>query len=221
MGNKTKITDETLTSAKILWNYLKLGQPLCKSDIVVAMGSHDVRTAEYAAQLVLDGWAPLLLCSGGLGRLTSGVWQETEADRFAEAAMQTGLPAGKILRETRSTNTGENLTFSKTLWEENVLSVNSVLLVQKPYMERRLYAAARLKWPKLKICVSSPPFSFEAYPTQDIPMDTVIHIMVGDFQRILLYPQKGFAIPQPVPESVQMAFDHLVNCGFVDQLIDH
>ena len=221
MGNKTKITDETLTSAKILWNYLKMDQPLCKSDLVVAMGSHDVRTAKYAAQLVLDEWAPLLLCSGGLGRLTNGIWQETEADRFAEAAMQAGVPAGKILRETRSTNTGENLVFSKTLWEQNNLPVTSVLLVQKPYMERRLYAAARLKWPKLSICVSSPPISFEAYPTQDIPMDTVIHIMVGDFQRILLYPQKGFAIPQPVPESVQMAFDHLVNCGFVDQLIDH
>jgi len=197
-----------------------MDQPLCKSSIVVAMGSHDVRTAEYAAQLVLDGWAPLLLCSGGLGRLTSGVWQKTEADRFAEAAIQTGLSPEKILRETRSTNTGENLAYSKALWEENNLSVNSVLLVQKPYMERRLYAAAQLKWPNLRITVSSPPIPFEAYPTLDFPMDTVINIMVGDFQRILIYPEKGYAVAQLVPESVQMAFDSLVHSGFVDQLIE-
>ena len=41
--------------------------------------------------------------------------------------------------------------------------------------------------------VSSPPIPFEAYPTKDIPLEQVIHIMVGDFQRILIYPEKGFA----------------------------
>lgn len=57
---------EILNAAKILWDYLKLNQPLQKSDCILAMGSHDLRVAEYAASLVVEGWAPLLVCSGGL-----------------------------------------------------------------------------------------------------------------------------------------------------------
>jgi uncharacterized SAM-binding protein YcdF (DUF218 family) len=196
-----------------------MDQPLQKCDVVIAMGSHDLRTAEYSAQLVLEDWAPLLICSGGLGRLTSGVWRQTEADRFAAAAAEMGLPVEKILKEDRSTNTGENLMFSKALCEENNIAFKNILLVHKPYMERRVWAAACKIWPNLKITVSSPPISIEAYPTDDIPLEMVIHIMVGDFQRILVYPQKGFAVAQPVPDPVMKAFDLLVDSGFTDQLI--
>ena len=196
-----------------------MDQPLQKSDVVIAMGSHDLRTANYAAQLVLDGWAPFLICSGGLGRLTSGVWQQTEADRFAAVAAEMGLPAQKILKEDRSTNTSENLTFSRLLCEEKKIAFKDLLLVHKPYMERRVWAAACKIWPDIKITVSAPPISIQEYPTDEIPLEMVIHIMVGDFQRILVYPQKGFAAAQPIPDPVMQAFNFLVESGFTDQLI--
>lgn len=196
-----------------------MDQPLQKSDVVIAMGSHDLRTAKYSAQLVLEDWAPLLICSGGAGRLTNGVWQQTEADRFAATAAEMGLPAEKILKEDRSTNTGENLRFSRALCEEKNIAFKHILLAHKPYMERRVWAAACKMWPDIKITVSSPLISFEAYPSDEIPLELVIHIMVGDFQRILVYPQKGFAVAQPVPDIVMKAFDLLVNSGFTDQLI--
>ena len=44
--------------------------------------------AERAAELYLDGWAPLLVFAGGLGRLTEGMWPETEADLFARIATE-------------------------------------------------------------------------------------------------------------------------------------
>jgi len=115
VAEKKHVPAHILSSAKILWKYLQMNQPLKKSDIVIAMGSHDLRVAAYAAQLVLEGWAPLLICSGGFGRLTSGIWQESEASRFMAAAVEKGLSPKKILLEERSTNTGENLLFSKAL----------------------------------------------------------------------------------------------------------
>ena len=196
-----------------------MNQPLRKSDIVIAMGSHDLRVASYAAQLVLEGWAPLLICSGGFGRLTSGTWQESEAARFTAAAVEKGLSRKKILQEDRSTNTGENLLFSKALCEKHGILTRTVLLIHKPYMERRVWAAVRKIWPEPQAAVSSPPIPFEAYPTEDIPLNQVLHIIVGDFQRILVYPEKGFAILQPVPDEVMDAFDLLVLNGYTQHLI--
>jgi len=219
VAEENHIPTHILSSAKILWKYLHMNQPLRKSGVVIAMGSHDLRVATYAAQLVLEGWAPLLICSGGVGRLTSGIWQESEAARFAVLAVEKGLSRKKILREDRSTNTGENLLFSKALCEKHGISTRTVLLVHKPYMERRVWAAARKIWPEPQTAVSSPPISFKAYPTEDIPLDHVIHIMVGDFQRILVYPEKGFAVTQPVPDEVMDAFDFLVLNGFTKHLI--
>ena len=219
MAEENHIPTHILSSAKILWKYLQMNQPLRKSDVVIAMGSHDLRVADYAAQLVLDGWAPLLICSGGFGRLTSGTWQESEAARFAATAVEKGLSRKKILQEDCSTNTGENLLFSNALCEKHNIPTRTVLLVHKPYMERRVWAAACKIWPEPQIAVSSPPISFKAYPTDDIPLEQVIHIVVGDFQRILAYPEKGFAVPQPVPGEVMDSFDLLVLNSFTLHLI--
>ena len=196
-----------------------MNHPLEKCDVVIAMGSHDLRVAAYAAQLVLDGWAPLLICSGGFGRLTRGIWQESEAARFAAAAVEKGLSRKKIIQETRSTNTGENLLYSKALCAEQNIPVHTALLVHKPYMELRVWAAALKIWPDLQAVISSPPIPFEEYHTEDISLEQVIHILAGDFQRILVYPEKGFAVPQPVPKEAMDAFDMLVTNGYTRHLI--
>jgi uncharacterized SAM-binding protein YcdF (DUF218 family) len=219
VGSGKPIGGEIFSSAQTLWDYMHMNQPLRKSDVAIAMGSHDVRVAEYAAGLVLEGWAPLLICSGGYGRLTEGVWKESEASIFTAAAEKSGLPTEKIVLEDRSTNTGENLLFSRDLCEKIGIPTRDVLLVHKPYMERRVWAAAGKMWPEMKAVVASPPFSFEAFPTCEITREMVIHIMVGDFQRILAYPEKGFALPQEVPNAVMQAYEILVQCGYTQHLL--
>ena len=133
-----------------------------------------------------------------------------EADKFAAIAIEKGVPANAILIENNSTNTGENILFTQKLLEEKGLEPNSFIVVQKPYMERRSFATFRKHWPDKKLLVTSPRISFEDYPNEEIPMERVINIMVGDLQRIKEYPAKGFQVYQEIPEDVWEAFEKLV-----------
>jgi uncharacterized SAM-binding protein YcdF (DUF218 family) len=193
--------------------------PLEKADCIFVLGSHDTRVAERAAEIYLQGWAPLLIFSGGLGRLTKELWRETEAELFAKIAVQKGVPESHILVENRSTNTGENVLFTRQLLEQRGLNPQSFILVQKPYMERRTYATFQKQWPGKTVCVTSPQIALEDYPTPEAPLEAVIHIMVGDLQRIRIYAEKGFQIHQDIPEEVWTAYERLVALGFDKQLI--
>lgn len=196
-----------------------MNQTLQKSDCIFVLGSHDTRVADRAAELYLEGWAPLLIFSGGLGRLTQEVWTETEADLFARIAIQKGVPAEVIFIENKSTNTGENVLFTRQLLKQKNLDPQSFILVQKPYMERRAVATFQKQWPGKTFCVTSPQISFDQYPIPELPMERVIEIMVGDLQRIRIYAEKGFQVYQEISEPVWEAYEKLVALGFDKQLV--
>jgi uncharacterized SAM-binding protein YcdF (DUF218 family) len=208
------ITDEAIALAQELWDYHHMQHVPEKADCIFALGSHDRRVANRAAELYLQGWAPLLIFSGGLGNLTKSIWTETEADQFAAIALEMGVPASAILVENESTNTGENILFTQELLQEHGLDPQTFIVVQKPYMERRSYATFKKHWPDKQLLVTSPQISFKDYPTDDIPLERVINVMVGDLQRIKIYPAKGFQIYQEVPDTIWLAYERLVELGF-------
>jgi uncharacterized SAM-binding protein YcdF (DUF218 family) len=214
------VTAETIRLAKILWDYHHMHQEIRKADCILVLGSHDTRVAERGATLFLEGWSPLLVFSGGLGRLTKGAWKMPEADLFAQIAINMGVPQSAILIENRSTNTGENIVFTKALLEQKNIHPNSFLLVQKPYMERRSYATFENFWPGKSVRVTSPQLSFEDYITPEFPIEKVINIMVGDLQRIKLYPARGFQVYQEIPTPVWEACQQLIAHGFDKELIN-
>jgi uncharacterized SAM-binding protein YcdF (DUF218 family) len=213
------LNQEILFLAKKLWDYHLLNNKMEKADCILALGSHDLRVPERAAELYLDGFAPLLIMSGGLGNFTQEIWTEKEADKFAAIAIEKGVPREAILIENNSTNTGENILFTQQLLKEKSLDTHSFIVVQKPYMERRSYATFKKHWPDKKLLVTSPQISFEEYPNEEIPMERVIHIMVGDLQRIKMYPEKGFQVYQEIPPDVWEAFEQLVALGFDKHLM--
>ena len=213
------ITPEVKSLGLQLWNYHQMQHNLAKSDCILALGSHDLRVAERAAELYLQGWAPLLIMSGGLGNFTQEMWTESEADKFAAIAVQKGVPADAILIENKSTNTGENILFTQQLLQQKGLNPQNFIVVQKPYMERRSFATFKKHWPDKNLLVTSPQISFDEYPTDEIPLDKVINIMIGDLQRIRLYPAKGFQIYQEIPPEISDAYERLVQLGFDKHLM--
>jgi uncharacterized SAM-binding protein YcdF (DUF218 family) len=206
-----------------LWLYHRLNHQLMKSDAILVLCSHDTAVATRGAQLFLEGWAPLLIFSGGLGSITKHLWSEPEADQFATVAVAMGVPRDRILVENRSTNTGENVIFTKRLLAERQLDPQRFIVVQKPYMERRSYATFKKVWPEKEVIVTSPQVSlddyFAKYSNDALSKDDVISIMVGDLQRVKLYPQKGFQIPQEIPGDVWEAYEALVAAGYNRHLI--
>ena len=213
------LTSEIISLAKLLWNYHHVNHQLEKSDCILALGSHDLRVAERTAELYLEGWAPLVIMSGGLGNFTKEMWTEKEADKFAAVAIEMGVPKDAILIENKSTNTGENILFTQKLLKEKGLDPRRFIVVQKPYMERRSYATFKRHWPEKDLLVTSPQISFEEYPTEEITMEKVINIMVGDLQRIKAYPEKGFQIYQEIPTDVWNAYEKLIELGFNKHLM--
>lgn len=213
------ISEEALALAEKIWDYHHLNHRIEKSDCILVLGSHDLRVAERGAELYLQGWAPLLIFSGGLGNFTRGVWDKPEADKFASVALEMGVPGHAVLIENQSTNTGENILFTKKLLKQKQLDPESFILVQKPYMERRSYAVFKKHLPDKKVIVTSPQISFASYPTEEIPLEKVIHIIVGDLQRIKLYAEKGFQIHQEIPADIWQAYEQLVDMGFYKHLV--
>ena len=214
---------EIFALAETLWNYHLLKHQVAKADAILVLCSHDERVAERGAQLFLEGWAPLLIFSGGQGAITKTLWSEPEAERFARIATSLGVPREKILVETNSTNTGENVQFTRKLIEERGLDPQKFIVVQKPYMERRSYATFLRYWPEKEVVVTSPQVSFRDYLAEyshrSLSPADVIGIMVGDLQRLKLYPALGYLIAQEIPEEVWSAYEGLVRAGFDKYLI--
>ncbi|MFN8344001.1 MAG: YdcF family protein [Spirosomataceae bacterium] len=213
------IPPETRELAQKLWEYHHVGHTLEPADCILVLGSHDLRVAERGAELYLQGWAPLLVLSGGLGRLTEEIWSEPEADKFASVAIAMGVPKEAILIENKSTNTGENILFTQLLFQSKGIDPQTFIVVQKPYMERRSFATFKKHWPDKKLIVTSPQIQLDDYPNDEIGADEVIHIMVGDLQRIKVYPEKGFQIYQEIPTDVWEAFEQLVALGYRSHLV--
>lgn len=213
---KNKTTDEL---AKILWDFNALYQPIKKADCILVMGSHDIRVAHYGAELFLQGFAPVIVFSGDVGMLTDGLWDKSEAEIFAEEAIRLGVPPDKILIENKSTNTGQNIILTKQLLADKKIDVRSIIVVQKPYMQRRAYATMKKLWPEVVSTITAPKISYEEYPNKLISKELLFNIIVGDTQRIKAYAEKGFQIPQKIPNEVWKAFRELVKRGYTKHLI--
>src|SRR3954467_15007120 len=114
--------DQIHAWAESIWSYHQMNHQLSKADAILVLCSHDRLVAECGAQLWLDGWAPLLIFSGGLGAITKNLWSVPGADKFAEIDWKMNVPAEKILIENRSTNTGENILLTKKLLAEKEIN---------------------------------------------------------------------------------------------------
>lgn len=207
---------------QVIWDYLCLNEPLEKADAIVGFGNFNTDIAHRAAELYHAGYAPKILFTGGLGRNTEGLLPEPEAVRFAKVAMECGVPECDIILEPESTNTKENIVFTREKLESLNLPHTRILGVHQPFMERRIKAAMGVYWPEPVFQITSPQVTIPQYlrraAEQGISENASISVIVGDFQRMDLYAKLGYQLPQHIPDEAWEAFHQLVEMGYDKQL---
>lgn len=217
------MSSEVYRDLQVLWDYMRLDMEVTSADCIVGFGCYNDDIALRCAQLYHQGYAPKVLFTGGLGRNTLGLWTQTEAERFAGIAREAGVPDEDIIIESKSTNSAENILFTREKLKEEGIVVQRLLGVHKPFMERRLYAAMKVYWPEMDVVITSPQLNLEEYirnsVAQGLPEKTIMDVLVGDFQRMDLYAKRGYQIPQEIPESAWEAFHRLVARGYTSELV--
>ena len=206
-----------------IWDYMHLNHRLENADCIVGFGCYDEDIPVRCAELYRQGYAPVVVFSGGLGRNTTGLFTETEAERFARIAETHGVPREWIVLEDRSSNSAENLLFTPRVLEQQGITAKKIIAVHKPYMERRLLAAMGVYWPGVSAVITSPRVTLEEHlahaASVGMSEKRVLDTIVGDLQRMRVYAQKGYQIPQEIPEEVWGAFVNLCQMGYTGQLV--
>ena len=216
------MNEEVLRLARIIWDYHCVPQEAVAADVIVALGTNDLRVAEFAAELFLKGYGATLVCTGGVahqGDLLETSWQKTEAEMYADVAIGRGVPRERILLETRATNTAENLRFARDLLHRHEIRPRNIVLAVKPFMRRRVWATLPIEWPEMPATLASPKMSLDEYFTPELDPEKIINIMMGDLQRLWVYARKGWSAPQPLPAEVREAYLRLAALGFTRHLI--
>ncbi|WP_232839652.1 YdcF family protein [Nocardia aurea] len=218
-GNQqATITDEQWKQARTIWDYHQMRHELRHCDVAVGLGSHDLGVARAAAELYRAGWFPMLVFSGATSSTTAERFPRGEAVHFREHALELGVPDEAILLEPNATNTGENITLSREVLAQAGIRPESVMLISKPYMERRSYATTRKVWPEVEVVCASDALELDDYVRSIGDPKLVIDMLVGDLQRVIEYPNLGYAIEQPVPGDVHDAYQSLLRAGFDSRL---
>lgn len=205
------MTDERIAAAAdILWQYHCIYDTPVPSDVIIGLGSYDLRVADRCAELYHAGLARRILFTGHSGHWTRDRFEQTEASRFGARAAERDVPVEAILLEERATNIGENITFAAHM----VGADATAILVTKPQTQRRCLATAQRQWPGAATIVTAPLHGLSQQPTAGYDERHLICEMVGDLKRILTYPDAGFQIRQEVPTTVMDAYRLLIEQGY-------
>ena len=205
-----------------LWNWHCVGHQAAPAHVMVCFGGNDLRVARHAAQLMREGMAQWLVVSGGVAHqddLLKTAWAGTECEAFTQEILAQGVAPQCLIAEPRARNTAENLRFSREALAQRGLAAESLLLVCKPHMQRRILATAAVEWPEVPYRAASFTLALDAYCTDALSKDYAAQLMVGDLQRLQRYPAAGFCAPQRVPDEVLAASQALIAAGFDRHLL--
>jgi uncharacterized SAM-binding protein YcdF (DUF218 family) len=212
------ISVQAWSDAQKLWDFQRMGHEPRPCSVAVGLGSHDLGVADTTADLYHRGMFPLVVFTGATSRTTQERMPRGEAEHYRERAVELGVPAGAILVEPHARNTGDNICFSRAILDERRVPVSSVLLVSKPYEERRSYATARKLWPDVEWVCASTSMTLPEYVDSVGDARLVLDMMVGAQQRLMIYPRQGFMIEQEIPDGIKAAYERLRDQGFTSRL---
>lgn len=218
-----RFDSDIIENVRVIWDFLVLDQEIEPCDIIMGCGCINIDIPVYCAQLLKEGYGKKILFAGGLGKLTKYQFNKSEAEVYRDIALDEGVSASDILLETTSTNTGDNFLLSKKLLDEN--NCQKILIVHKPYSERRTLLTALKQLPDYTWLITSPCSQFDVYLSymqmdEDV-FQNQVSLMVGDVQRCMIYPELGYMLESDIPSQVMESYAYLKDKGFDDYVISN
>lgn len=212
MTDEPLVPEADVELARVLWDWQSAHDEPTAADAALGLGSYDVRVADRCVELFRAGLVRLVCFSGGSGNFTAGRFPRGEAHAFAERALALGLPEAALIIEPTATNTAENITRSRPLLEPR--GVRSLILVAKPNMLLRGHVTTAANWPEVRTwrVGAQVPFATDLAPGRTVT--DLINELVGDAERLRLYPQRGWHALVPIPSEVATAVRILIARGY-------
>ena len=139
------------------------------ADIIMVPGGSWPELPEAAAQLYHEGFANMILISGGISITTSQFFNDTatteiytgdyktEYEFYKDVLIKNDVPERAIIGEDQSSFIRENSIYAKQLLDERQISVRSALLVCKSFHARRCLMSYQAAFPSVDFSVISIP----------------------------------------------------------------
>jgi hypothetical protein len=93
------------------------------------------------------------------------------------------------------------------------------IFVTKPNAVLRVALTIPIQWPDVTAFVDSPPLTFPDQVSQITGVFGVMNEMVGDIDRIIQYPGRGFQTPHTLPQDILDSWRALIAEGFGHHLL--
>ena len=136
-----------------------------KSDIIFLPGGSHPSVPECGAKLYREGFAPLLMPSGGVS-VKFGRWQgvkekadiyngdyHTDCEFFTDVLIKNGVPKTAVIEENKSGHTRDNAFFSRKTADKRGIDIKSGIIVCKSFHARRCLMLYQLAFPEARLVV--------------------------------------------------------------------
>ena len=173
-------------SLQEIWNYMNINNNIVHCDLIIGCGCANLDIPVRCAELLKMGYANKILFAGGKGKITQEKYLKSEAEIFADIAIKNGVSKDQIILETKSTNTGDNF---KVVFKDKELFITSPKITFAEYFDKLI-------------------------KKNDSEIRKEISVIVGDIQRLILYPYFGWQVKTDVPKNIIEDYYFLKNIGF-------
>lgn len=146
-------------------NFIFVSDEPQKVDVIFLPGGSFPEIPEKAAKLYHDGYAPLLLPSGGVSvksgkfngvKSKADIYDEeykTDCEFYTDVLLKNGVPRDSIICEDKSGHTRDNAFLSGKVIDEEGLIIKKAMICCKSFHARRCLMLYQLAFPEAKIFV--------------------------------------------------------------------
>ncbi len=181
----------------VLWDHLVVADPPEACDAIFCFGSRSRSVPNTAAGLYRRGIAPLVVVTGG----APGTDGRSEADAYAAALEDAGVPAAAIVLERHARHTGENVLLGLDALHA-VAAPRRIVAVSWALAMRRAVATFARHRPDLHVLAA--PALPDERPRWDAEPQN-IRDALGEWDRLGAYGVSGHIAAQPRPPTVEAA----------------